>query len=274
MSGQSESAVNRAVSLTDDRERVVSSQLRASWKSSQSLPKRCVLVTSSSQPNGATPRGRHGRGFIKGSKFIGRTKDRLSRDGHERGRLRWVEERARVRRVRKGAQAVRTVAKGRIDTEHAKALGARHATVRSIPGVHVGGCDRHRGAGVRSGDGDEGRGQREEGRLMHDEVVHDFFTMMTLSRAPCVTPTPRRRPRGAGATRPEPSELSNHSQGSTHRLNHRSPRSPWRARSLPAPRVSPEEPRVPAVKKHDVILVAHTRTEIKINAPEPHPPRL
>ena len=177
MSGQSESAVNRAVVLTDDRERVVSSQLRASWKSQSKFAKCCcVLVTSSSQPNGATPRGRHGRGFIKGSKFIGRTKDRLSRDGHKRRRLSWVEERARVRRVRKGAQAVRTVAKGRIDTEHAKALGARHATVRSIPGVRVGGCDRHRGAGVRSGDGDEDRGQRERGRCREEGRLSKMYT--------------------------------------------------------------------------------------------------
>ena len=164
MSGQSESAVNRVVSLTDDRERVVSLHNSASWKSqSKFLRPRHFLVTT----HGATPRGRHGRGFIKGSKFIGRTKDRLSRDGHKRRRLPWVEERARVRRVRKGAQAVRTVAKGRIDTEHAKALGARHATVRSIPRVRVGGCARHRGAGVRSGDGDERRRGRcrEEGRL-------------------------------------------------------------------------------------------------------------
>ena len=40
MSGQSESAVNRAVSLTDDRERVVSSQLRASWKSQSKFAKK------------------------------------------------------------------------------------------------------------------------------------------------------------------------------------------------------------------------------------------
>ena len=172
MSGQSESAVPYAVNLTDDQTRVVSQHNSASWKSQSKFAK----TLSSSQPDGATPRGRHGRGFIKGSIFIGRTKDRLSRDGHERGRLPWVEERARVRRVRKGAQAVRTVAKGRIDTEHAKALGARHATVRSIPGVRVGGCDRHRGAGVRSGDGDEDRGQRERGRCREEGRLSKMYT--------------------------------------------------------------------------------------------------
>ena len=46
MSGQSESAVNRVVSLTDDRERVVSLHNSASWKSQL----RQNVKTSSSQP--------------------------------------------------------------------------------------------------------------------------------------------------------------------------------------------------------------------------------
>ena len=48
MSGQSESAVNRVVSLTDDRERVVSLHNSASWKSQSKL--RQNVKTSSSQP--------------------------------------------------------------------------------------------------------------------------------------------------------------------------------------------------------------------------------
>jgi hypothetical protein len=48
VSGQSESAVNRVVSLTDDRERVVSLHNSASWKSQSKL--RQNVKTSSSQP--------------------------------------------------------------------------------------------------------------------------------------------------------------------------------------------------------------------------------
>ena len=55
MSGQSESAVKRVVSLTDDRERVVSSQLRASWKSQSKFGKNAA---SSSLPR-HNPMARH-----------------------------------------------------------------------------------------------------------------------------------------------------------------------------------------------------------------------
>ena len=59
MSGQSESAVNRAVVLTDDQTRVVSHHnCESLGRVSQSLPKSCVLVTTQWRDTEGTTRTR------------------------------------------------------------------------------------------------------------------------------------------------------------------------------------------------------------------------